>query len=199
MKYFIAIFIFLYTGSCSHKHLTVTNNLIKIDSSVRVNIDSSVSINIEDKFHSDSNYLNELKKVNDAICDLLYLDIGKDKYPFVVSKYVNTEPVNIDSAFMISVKSIAKFPTGVNTEYALLDFNTYKKGGKILRYKISEISFGNGKKIDNVMYYFMKDEVSDCLYELKMSCDSTHLNLCKESLEKIAMTVNFDSKKGDVK
>jgi hypothetical protein len=108
------------------------------------------------------------------------------RYPFAVSVYHQNDPTEITKAFEETVHFKAPDASG----YKLLDWGVDKKSNKILRYKVSEISF-DAAKTNSIMYYFMKGDASPDLYEIKISCSPQNSKELKTLLEKIALSLKF--------
>lgn len=139
--------------------------------------------------------LEAMKKINPTITF-----IGVARLPFgnttiSVSAYDLHIETPIDSAFYNTVKHVPVYPDEVNNNnYRLLDHGIQRIEDKTLRYKISESISYNGK-IYSLMYYFMKNDHSDILYEIKSICPSEdEIETTREFLEMIALTAGFVDK-----
>lgn len=130
----------------------------------RIVIDGTLSLKIATP-HQDEKLTKALKDLNDKIMYVAIVNIASQKIPFAVSKYHSEEMISIDSAFDQTVR----FKAADHDVYKLVEAGTYKKDDKVLRYKISEITFDAGAKANSVMYYFMKGDASNDLYEIKLA------------------------------
>lgn len=117
--------------------------------------------------------------------------------PFVcstvsVSVYDLDEETFIDSAFIKIVKHIPTPPDNVPSwNYRQIDYRIQKVDSLILRYKISCIDSTDY----DIMYYFMKNDKSDILFEMKATFYSPYeIYSAKDFIERIALTVKFISK-----
>ncbi len=76
---------------------------------------------------------------------------------------------------------------GTADNYKLVDIGISKLDDKYLYYKISR-----SDESYSIMYYFMKNDYSDILYEIKSICDSEkYIEMVQDFLENIALTVEF--------
>ena len=106
----------------------------------------------------------------------------------MVSKYIAKDKMSIEDAFNQSVKTTTSFNSDSLTDnFQLIDYKTYEANGITLRYKISM----HFDKIYSIMYYFMKDDYSNELYEIKTSASKNDLSIALKFSEKVALTVNI--------
>ena len=117
--------------------------------------------------------------------------------PFVcstvsISVYDLHQETILDSAFIKTVKHIPTQPVGDTTwNYRLIDYGIQMVDNKPLRYKISCIDSTDYY----IMYYFMKNDKSNILYEIKATCYSENeIKTAKDFIEEIALTASFISK-----
>jgi len=92
--------------------------------------------------------------------------------------------MTIKDAFNNYVRDVTPFFTTV------IEAKSYKKDGKILYRKISESDFDN-QKVRNIMFYFMENNNSNTLYELKGSIQSEKFNYGLDCMERIALSVKI--------
>ena len=149
-----------------------------------ITLDRAVSFEMPFPHKNIPELFKNIKALNDKLIYVAFLDKGD---AFSVSKYQNGKAVSIDAAFYQTVKTRAIEGNG----YKLIDFGIYKKLGKILRFKISEITYGNGKNVYCLMDYFMKGQASDTLYEIKIACSLSEIDANFKKLEHIATTFKF--------
>jgi hypothetical protein len=91
----------------------------------------------------------------------------------------------MEYVFYSMIKAI---PTNYEKEdYKLVDFGVKKINNKYLRVKISSY-LGD---FYNVRFYFMKDDYSKDLYEIKTGCLGDELRKTCELMEKAALSVQF--------
>lgn len=117
--------------------------------------------------------------------------------PFVCSTVSNSvydlhDETLIDSAFIKMVKHIPTPPyDDPFWNYRLIDYGTQMLDSIILRYKISCVDSTDY----HIMYYFMKNDKSNILFEIKGTCYSENeIKPAKDFIEGIALTVKFISK-----
>lgn len=114
--------------------------------------------------------------------------------PFVcstvsISVYDIHDETWIDSAFTKMVKHIPTPPVDdPDWNYRLIDFGTQMVDSITLRYKISCIDSTDY----HIMYYFMKNDKSNILFEIIGTCYSKNeIKPAKDFIEGIALTVQF--------
>ena len=166
--------------------LLAATSLAQKAASKRIVIDGSLSLSISTP-HQDERLTKALKDLNDKIIYVAIINISSKKVPFAISKYHSEEIITIDSAFEETIN----FRPVDSDAYKLVESGTYKKDNKVLRYKISEITFSTGTKTNSIMYYFMKGEASSDLYEIKLSSSPKNRKENKAVLEQIALSVSF--------
>ena len=149
-------------------------------------INNAISLLVPVKYETNEELTRLLSTANDKIIYAAVLTTAAGKVPFAVSVYHNEAPTDITKAF----KETVHFKAPDTKGYKLVDWGTYQKDNKTLRYKISEISFDSGKT-NSVMYYFMKGDASTDLYEIKISGNSKGRGEQKKLLEKIALSLKF--------
>lgn len=129
-----------------------------------------------------------LKQGNPSIDYLAKVAFPFGNSLFSVSTFVNEEKIYMDSAFIKTVNYVATLRGDTVKNYRLVDYGIKKLNNKILRYKIS-CAYDS---VYSVMYYFMKDDYSRFMNEMKITCrGQNNLKTVQNYLEKIALTVNF--------
>ncbi|MGN6164482.1 MAG: hypothetical protein ACTHOF_08075 [Flavisolibacter sp.] len=152
----------------------------------RIVIDGTLSLSLSN-YQQDERLTKALQDVNNKIVYVAIINTAPKKIPFAVSKYHSEAVRSIDSAFDQTVR----FKAADDDVYKLVEAGTYKKDDKVLRYKISEITFDGGAKTNSVMYYFMKEDASNDLYEIKLSGNPKNRKELKAVLEQVALSVSF--------
>jgi len=94
------------------------------------------------------------------------------------------EAMTIEDAFNNYVRDVTPFFTTV------IEAKSYKKDGKTLYRKISESDWGP-EKVRNIMFYFMENNNSNTLYELKGSIQSEKFDYGLDCMEKMALSVKL--------
>lgn len=126
-----------------------------------------------------------VKKLNPDIIYLARTTRDSVNYLFSVSKYSYPSANPMEYVFYSMIKAI---PTNYEKEeYKLVDFGVKKVNNKLLRVKIS--SYLND--FYNVRFYFMKDDYSKDLYEIKTACLGDDITQTCEFMEKTALSVQF--------
>ncbi len=148
--------------------------------------DGKISLNLIRPYESlmDTLTLSE----NDKYAMIALFSIGdsakNQNFLFAITRMRGDEVMTIEDAFNNYVKDITPIFTNI------VEANSYKKDGKTLYRKISESDFGS-KKVRNIMFYFMENNNSNTLYELKGSIQSEKFNYGLECMEEMASSVNF--------
>jgi hypothetical protein len=133
--------------------------------------------------------LVSLKEINQNI--IFLRSIGKLKSKsvlFAVSRYEDSKKMKLDTVFYKQTINVKASNLGKTTSnYNLISYSKYKKGGKLLYTKVSSPVKGQCC----VMYYFMKNEYDNVMYEIKLAGGITEMESMKTSAEKIALSVEL--------
>jgi len=175
MRYFIAL-LGLLNFSFSYQK----NNILEID--------KNLSVVVTQPNQTSEELLNAVKSSNNDAIYCAILRINNQNSPFVVSKYISAVPETIEHAFE---RSVNFKPIVSDSKYKIVKSESYKKEGKYLYCKISQITFESGKSVHNIMFYVMQNNKSNNLYELKISCKPEETIANKQCLEKIALSAIF--------
>jgi hypothetical protein len=181
MKNLFIIISTLILFSCSN-NISKNRNLVSIDSN-----------QFEFELPKESKELNNdfkevMLEVNNKILYLALCDTNNSKYLFMVSKYIAPNKMTIDAAFNQSVNTTTNLDSDSLTDnFQLIDYKTYEVHGKTIRYKISM----HFDRIYTIMYYFMKDDYSTELYEIKTSASKNDLSKALKFIEKVALSVRI--------
>ncbi len=136
----------------------------------------------------DGEFKNLILQQNNNIVYLALCDTNKSKYLFTVSKYIARDKMSIEEAFTQSLETTTNLNSdSLKDNFQLIDYKTYEAQGITIRYKISM----HFDKIYTIIYYFMKDDYSNELYEIKTSASKNDLSSAFKFLEKVALTVNI--------
>lgn len=130
-----------------------------------------------------------IKEVNPTVIFLRsFKTLKKKPILFAVSKYENSERIKLDTVFFKqTVNSKASIQGEVSNSYKLISYNRYMKSNKLLYTKVSSPMEGQCC----VMYYFMKNNFSEVMYEIKLSGGITEIEEMKTISEKIALSVKL--------
>jgi len=176
MKYFFIAFLLLALQVNSHGQS-------------KIKIDSSVTVVLPYRYDKDQTLLKALQQMNVTIIYATILYTAKnEKILFTASKYINDEAISIDSAFKETVYHV---PDGMEESYELVDHGKYRKEDRFLRFKQSKITFENGQEVFNTMYYFMRKDRSEEMYEIKITGSNETRARDKNVLEQIALSLKF--------
>jgi len=142
----------------------------------------------KDSKELDEAFKNTMIQVNSNILYMAICDTNDAKYLFMVSKYMLNTKTSIEEAFAQTVKPTTNPNTDSLTDHLqLIDYKTYDVQGKTIRYKISK----HFDTVYTIMYYFMKDDSSKELYEIKTTANQNNLAKAQHFLEKVALSVEF--------
>ena len=154
---------------------------------IRVNEDLSLvipllNIELEELFSA-------ITKVNPTVIFLRSLSTSKNKpILFAVSRYENSEPVKLSSAFYEQTANHHPTNLGdISKNHKVISFREYIKGNKTFYSKVSKPFEGQC----NVMYYFMEDNFSNVMYEIKLSGKLSEKEEMESIAEKIALSVEL--------
>jgi hypothetical protein len=130
-----------------------------------------------------------ITKVNPTVIFLRSLSNSKSKpILFAVSRYENSKPVKLSSAFYEQTANHHPTNLGdISKNHQVISFREYIKRNKTLYYKVSKPFEGQC----NVMYYFMKDNFSKVMYEIKLSGKLSEKEEMESIAEKIALSVKL--------
>jgi hypothetical protein len=131
--------------------------------------------------------LEHISEVNASLIYLAKLDYAGSNQLLAVSKFVSEDKMSADSVFLITVNSIASFGDTEVEGYSLIDHGTYQASGKTLRYKISNPIMD----VFCIMFYFMKDDPTTEMYEIKLTTTIDYVEECMVLSEQIALTVEM--------
>jgi|688.fasta_scaffold1116785_1 hypothetical protein len=140
-------------------------------------------INVQHELRND--LLQVVENGNPNIVQLEMLKIQDNKFPLGISIYEGDEIKPIEEVlkdFVFNVKA--------NDVTRNIEGESFKKEGKTFHRKITISNMGD-RQVYNVMYYFMKNNKSNILYELKLNGSITKRQLIDSTLYDIVKTVNF--------
>ena len=155
----------------------------------RIKVNSEFSLILPTLNLEMEDLLASLKEINPNVIFLRSFRTLKNKpILFAVSKYKNSERIKLDTVFFKqTVNSKASIQGEVSNSYKLISYNRYMKSNKLLYTKVSSPMEGQCC----VMYYFMKNNFSEVMYEIKLSGGINEMGEMKTSAEKIALSVEL--------
>jgi hypothetical protein len=156
----------------------------------RTQVDASFSLKLPEGAEESKEFMDILKKANSDIQFFRLLNYNKDKQIIMsVSKYVNTTPADINEAFYeLTAVYEPSNQESLGLDYKLLSYNSYKKEDKILYTKVSS-PFPSKCA---VMFYFMHNNFSNELYEIKLVGDIQDIKAIKQIAETMALSVEVE-------
>lgn len=130
-----------------------------------------------------------LRDVNPAIIFVAIVELPDENSIFSVSTYDLGETMPLDSAFLKSVHFTATLAGEPVSDYRTVDYSIKNRNDKNLYYKISF----NPETKYSVIYYVMKNDNSDILYELKaVSQSEDRLYVIQALLEDVVISSGFN-------
>jgi hypothetical protein len=130
--------------------------------------------------------LQILRETRPEVMSLYQIGNENDLYfMFSTAKHVGEEPMPIDSAYS---NYVANFTSTFTTA---LESGLYKSGTMKLYRKISFLDAGDSIQTYNLMIYFMKNDYSNEMYELKGSCGERELEYMKNIMGRMAESIRF--------
>lgn len=150
-------------------------------------IDNHFTFCIPLKTLSSERMLLELQNENELIHLFQILDDDSIKAPssVCVSIYTNDVPVTLDSAFYYALSK--RHVDDKEEDYRLISSGKYTIGGRSFYHKISI----RGGDICSIMHYFMKNDFSTTVYEIKVSGSPFELSRLKALAEDIVLSAHF--------
>ena len=155
----------------------------------RVVLNHEFSFALPFPYEANSELFEVIHEANPDVVGFYLLDL-KDmpNTPMTVSCYTASEPMTLDDAFFN--ETVGAEPDNLDSltqGNKLISFDHYNKAGKSLYLKVSSPIAGKC----SVMYYFMKDNNSTSLYEVKVVGDMGEKERLMELAEEIALNVNL--------
>lgn len=140
-------------------------------------------INVPHELRND--LLQVVKKGNPNIVQLDMLKIQDNNLPLGISIYEGDDVTSIEDVLKNYVYNVK-----ANEVTSNIEGKSFNKDGKVFHRKITISNMGD-RQVYNVMYYFMKNNKSKTLYELKLNGSITKRQLIDNTSYDIAKTVFF--------
>lgn len=177
--------IYITTFYCS----LLVFGLLGFQNNPRIRVNKELSLVIHLPNGEQEELFSAITKVNPTVIFLRSVLISKNKQIlFAISKYENSKAVKLSSAFYELTANHNPTNLGdLSKEHKVISFREYKKGNKTLYTKVS-------KPFEEhcvVMYYFMKDNFSKVMYEIKLSGKLSEKEEMESIAEKIALSVKL--------
>lgn len=164
--------------------------LFSFQKTPRIKINEDLSLVIPMPNVEVEELFSAITKANPNVIFLRSLITAKDKQIlFAVSRYETTKALSLRSAFYEQTANHKANNLGedVSKKYKLISFREYKKSNITLYTKVSRPFEGHC----NVMYYFMKNNFSNVMYEIKLSGKFLEKEEMESLAEKIALSVKL--------
>jgi hypothetical protein len=170
----LALLLFvIFTSSCSHQ---IKSYQIK----------DQLSFDCPLKIDSAPDLFNVVKSINHNTIYFGVCNKNDEHYMITISKYTADDPMSIDTAFF-DYTAYEK-PDNAMEDYKILSSGKYVKDNHTFYRKIS----CNNGTVVNVMYYLMKNNKSNYLYEFKMNGYIDQKEYIIDVLEKTVSSVEFE-------
>lgn len=155
----------------------------------RVKVNSEISLILPTPNLEMDELFSSLKEINKNFIFLKSIGNIKSKpVLFAVSRYKDSNKIKLDSVFYKQTINYKANNLGsISSNYKLISYNRYKKEGKLLNTKVSSPMEGQC----SVMFYFMKNNFNNVMYEIKLTGGISEMKSMKESAEKIALSVEL--------
>jgi len=155
----------------------------------RVVLNNEFSFGLTLPYEANSELFEVIHVVNPDVVGFYLLDLkNMPNTPMTVSCYTASQPMWLDDAFFNETVGVEPDNMDTLTQgYKLISFDHYNKEGKSLYLKVSSPTEGKC----SVMYYFMKDNHSTSLYEVKLVGDMVEKERLMELAEEIALNVRL--------
>lgn len=152
-------------------------------------LDDNFTFCIPVKSFSSQGMLHELQGMNElmAFMHILMADSIQGLSSVNVSVYTNHEPLPMDSAFINTLSK--RNSEDKDADYKLISSRKYMIDGLTLYQKISI----RGGDYCAILYYFMENNFSNTVYEIKVGGSPSEINKLKALAEKIALSVYFQN------
>jgi hypothetical protein len=176
----------IITISCILINVVVFSSFNIKQESTWTRINDDLELVLPNHSEKQENLFYTLKKANPNIIFLRAILTSKNnRILFAVSRYENSESDKLDIVF--NEQTVNYKDNIFGTEYKLISYLKYKSGNKILYEKVSSPIEGQCC----VMYYFMKNNYSNVMYEIKLSGEMNEMDELKTIAEKIALSVKL--------
>ncbi|MFN6091025.1 MAG: hypothetical protein ACK44N_01265 [Bacteroidota bacterium] len=167
------LLVLVYTSSCSNQIKTYQ-------------IKDQLSFDCPVKIDTAPELFTILKSINKNIIYFGVINNNDNRYMLSVAKYTADEPITIDTAFFDFTAN--EVPDNKMGEFQILGAGKYVKENYTY---FRKISCTNGT-ILNVMFYLMKENKSNYLFEFKMTGSIDQKEYIIDVLEKTVSSVEFE-------
>lgn len=163
--------------------------LLSFQNTQRIQVNKDLSLVIPLPNVEQEGLFSAITKANPNVLFLRSVLISNNKQIlFAVSRYENSEAIKLSAAFYEQTANHTPTNLGdISTNHKVISFKEYSKGNKKLYTKVSSPFEG----FCTVMYYFMKNDFSNVMYEIKLSGKLSEKEEMKALAEKIALSVQL--------
>ena len=178
-KFFSTIIILLGIG---------LSNFMRAQEKERIVVNNDLSLILPNPNLEMEDLFTSIKEINSNVIFLRSFGINKKIILFAVSRYEDSKKTKLDTVFYKSTVNVKVSNLGdISKNYKLISYNKYTKANKLLYTKVSSPMEGQCC----VMFYFMKNNYDNSMYEIKLSGGMSEMEELKISAEKIALSVEL--------
>lgn len=163
--------------------------LLGFKNNPRVRVNKELSLVIPLPNEEQEGLFTAITKANPNVLFLRSVLISNNKQIlFAVSRFENSEAVKLSTAFYEQTANHTPTNLGdMSKDYKIISFKEYSKGSKKLYTKVSSPFEG----FCTIMYYFMKNDFNNVMYEIKLSGNLSEKEEMEALAEKIALSVEL--------
>jgi hypothetical protein len=164
------------------------SNFIRAQEKERIVVNNDLSLILPNTNLEMEDLFNSIKEINSNVIFLRSFVINKKIILFAVSRYEDSKKTKLDTVFYKSTVNVKVNNLGdITKNYKLISYNKYTKANKLLYTKVSSPMEGQCC----VMFYFMKNNYDNVMYEIKLSGVLSEMEGMLISAEKIALSVEL--------
>lgn len=164
------------------------SNFIRAQEKERIVVNNDLSLILPNPNLEMEDLFTSIKEINSNVIFLRSFVINKKIILFAVSKYEDSKKTKLDTVFYKSTVNVKVSNLGdLSKNYKLISHNKYTKANKLLYTKVSSPMEGQCC----VMFYFMKNNYDNVMYEIKLSGVLSEMEGMLISAEKIALSVEL--------
>ena len=168
--------------------VVVLSNFTRAQETVRIVVNNDLSLILPNPNLEMEDLFTSIKEINSNVIFLRSFVINKKIILFAVSRYEDSKKTKLDTVFYKSTVNVKVSNLGdLSKNYKLISYNKYSKANKLLYTKVSSPMEGQCC----VMFYFMKNNYDNVMYEIKLSGVLSEMEGMLISAEKIALSVEL--------
>ena len=178
------------------KHLSIIifffligfSSFVRAQEKERIMVNNDLSLILPSPNIEMENLFSSIKEMNSNVIFLRSFEMNKKIILFAVSRYEDSEKTKLDTVFYKSTVNVKVSNLGdISNNYKLISYDRYTKSNKLLFTKVSSPIEG----VCCVMFYFMKNNYDNVMYEIKLSGRLSEMEEMVISAEKIALSVKL--------